>query len=86
MAHVTLGRWGKSLAVRIPLDLAQAAGWSDGERLDVRAEGDSIVIHRPAARAQTEAQRAAEEIIAESEHYALVDQSVREMLEDGRRE
>jgi antitoxin MazE len=48
MSQATVGRWGKSLAVRLPGEIARAAGISDGERVEIEACGGDIVI-RPAA-------------------------------------
>lgn len=48
MSRVVLGRWGKSLAVRLPSDVAAALSLSEGEKLDVEQHADSIVIRRSA--------------------------------------
>ncbi len=47
--QVQLTRWGNSLGMRIPKDLASRFGLSDGAQVEVEAEGDKIVIsvHRP---------------------------------------
>ncbi|MBV9748776.1 MAG: AbrB/MazE/SpoVT family DNA-binding domain-containing protein [Acetobacteraceae bacterium] len=37
-------RWGNSLGVRIPKDIAGRLGLSEGARVEVEAEGDRIVI------------------------------------------
>lgn len=37
-------RWGNSLGLRIPKDVAQQAGLRPGDRVEVEAEGDRIVI------------------------------------------
>lgn len=41
-AHVS--RWGNSLGVRIPKDLAGRAGLSEGAQVEIEMEGDRIVI------------------------------------------
>jgi antitoxin MazE len=46
MTHVTVGRWGKSLALRLPSDLASEAGLREGEQVDIETQGDAIVIRR----------------------------------------
>ena len=46
MAQATLGRWGKSLAVRLPSDVAAVFNLRDGDRVDVEIDGDSITIRR----------------------------------------
>jgi antitoxin MazE len=44
MPQVTVGRWGKSLAIRLPGEIAKAAGISDGERVEIEAIDGDIVI------------------------------------------
>jgi len=46
MSRAVVGRWGRSLAVRIPAEVAAAAGIGDGERVEVEARDGDIVIHR----------------------------------------
>ena len=48
MSRAIVGRWGKSLAIRIPGEVAKSAGISDGERVDVEAHDGDIVIRRAA--------------------------------------
>lgn len=50
MSRATVGRWGKSLAVRIPGEIADAAGIAEGERVEVEAQEGGIVIRRAAPR------------------------------------
>jgi antitoxin MazE len=42
--QVQIARWGNSLGLRIPKDLAARAGLSAGSRVEIAAEGDKIVI------------------------------------------
>ena len=42
--QVQIARWGNSLGVRIPKDLAAQAGLRPGARVEIAAEGDRIVI------------------------------------------
>jgi antitoxin component of MazEF toxin-antitoxin module len=46
MAQVTVGKWGKKLAIRFPVEIAKAAGLNEGERLEVEAKGGNIFIRR----------------------------------------
>ena len=85
MSQVTVGKWGKNLAIRVPFEIAKAAGLSDGERVEIETHDGDILIRRPVARAQADAQAAAEEIIAESHNHSLGDITIRELLDDGRR-
>ena len=42
--QVQVTRWGNSLGLRIPKDVAQKTGLREGARVDVQAEGDRIII------------------------------------------
>jgi antitoxin MazE len=42
--QVTIGRWGKNLAIRLPGEIVKAAGLSNGERLDIETHDREIVI------------------------------------------
>jgi antitoxin MazE len=46
MSQVTIGKWGKSLALRIPGEIAKAAGLRDGERVEIAADDGNIAIRR----------------------------------------
>jgi antitoxin MazE len=48
MPIVTVGKWGKNLAIRFPGDVAKATKLRDGERVDIEARNDEIVIRRVA--------------------------------------
>jgi antitoxin MazE len=42
--QVQIARWGNSLGLRIPKDLAAQAGLCAGARVEIAAEGNRIVI------------------------------------------
>jgi antitoxin MazE len=42
--EVVLTRWGNSLGVRIPKDIAVRTGLREGTRVDIEAQGTRIVI------------------------------------------
>src|SRR5277367_4661487 len=42
--QVQVARWGNSLGLRIPKDIARQAGLREGARVVVEAEGDRIII------------------------------------------
>ena len=42
--QVQVARWGNSLGLRIPKDIAAQVGLRDGVRVEVEAEGERIVI------------------------------------------
>ena len=41
-----ISRWGNSLGVRIPKQIAERAGLREGARVEIEAEGDRVVIKR----------------------------------------
>jgi antitoxin component of MazEF toxin-antitoxin module len=49
VSRATVGRWGKSLAVRLPGEVARSAGFRDGERVEVETRDGDIVIRHAAA-------------------------------------
>ena len=42
--QVQVARWGNSLGLRIPKDVARRIGLREGTRFDVEAEGSRIII------------------------------------------
>lgn len=48
MSKVTVGKWGKNLAIRFPGEIAKAARLSAGERVEVETRDGEIVIRRAA--------------------------------------
>jgi antitoxin MazE len=44
MPQVTVGKWGKSLAIRFPGEIAKTARLSDGDRVEIEARDGNIVI------------------------------------------
>ena len=87
MSHSIVGKWGKNLAIRVPMDVARAAGLADGEKVEIEALDGDLVVHRHKARAQAQqdAQNAADEIIAEGYLYSLGGTSIRVLRDEGRR-
>jgi antitoxin MazE len=87
MAKIIVGRWGRSLAIRVPQEVAQAAGLTEGERIDIEAEDGDIRIRRSQAEAEAAAaaRAAAEAIIADRSGHRLGGLSIRDLLEEGRR-
>jgi antitoxin component of MazEF toxin-antitoxin module len=87
MSHSVVGKWGKNLAIRVPTEIARAAGLADGERVEVQTQDGDLIIRRSEARARShqDAEAAADEIAAASRQYTLGDASIRDLLEDGRR-
>ena len=48
MSQAVIGRWGKNLAVRFPADVVKAAGFGDGERVEILVEKQDVVIRKAA--------------------------------------
>lgn len=46
MSHALIGRWGKNLAIRFPSDIAKAAGFSEGERVEIVSSQDAVLIRK----------------------------------------
>lgn len=50
MTKVTVGKWGKNLAVRFPGEIVNAVGLRDGDKLEIETRDGDIVVRRPAPR------------------------------------
>jgi antitoxin MazE len=50
MSPAIIGKWGRSLAVRIPAEVAHAAGIGEGQRVEIEAKDGNLVIRRAAPR------------------------------------
>ena len=48
MSHITVGKWGRNLAVRFPGDIAREVGLREGERVEIETHQGAIVIRRAA--------------------------------------
>jgi antitoxin MazE len=46
VSRVTVGRWGKNLAIRLPSEIVTATGLHSGERLDIETHDGEIIIRR----------------------------------------
>ena len=44
--QVLISKWGNSLGVRVPKDVAAKLGLGEGSRVDVSVEGDRITIEQ----------------------------------------
>ena len=87
MTKAVVGKWGKSLAVRVPADVARAVGISDGEPVDIEKIGDTIVIRREglSAAQRLSGERAAAKIREARKGIRLDGISIRELIDEGRR-
>ena len=50
MSQVIVGRWGKNLAVRLPNEIVNASGLTDGERVEIEAQDGNIILRRTVPR------------------------------------
>jgi antitoxin MazE len=87
MTKAIVGKWGKSLAIRVPLDVARAVGLIDGEAVEIESINGDIQIRRSAAQAaaQRDALAAMAEIAEAAKGYTLGGISIRELIDEGRR-
>ena len=46
MSHVTIGKWGNNLAVRLPGEIVKRIGLNDGEQVEIEAHDSEILIRR----------------------------------------
>jgi antitoxin MazE len=46
MTHVTVGRWGKNLAVRLPGNIARAVGLAEGQRVEIESRDGEVILRR----------------------------------------
>ena len=46
MSHVTVGKWGKNLAIRLPAEIVKAVGLNNGEHVEIETHDGNIVIRR----------------------------------------
>lgn len=86
MTKAIVGTWGKSLAVRIPADVARLTGIVDGEEVEIEEIDGAIVIRRDEARSarQQQALAAAEAIMKMAKGHRLDGLSIRELIDEGR--
>ena len=54
MSKILVGKWGKNLAIRFPGEIAEAAGLTEGERVEIVIENGQIVIRRAVPRITVE--------------------------------
>jgi antitoxin MazE len=46
MKQAIIGRWGDSLAIRFPADIAKAAHLDDGQRVEIVLKDDGLTIRK----------------------------------------
>ena len=46
MAHATVGRWGKNLALRFPAELVHQLHLRGGDRVEIISQPDQVIVRR----------------------------------------
>ncbi|TAK98439.1 MAG: AbrB/MazE/SpoVT family DNA-binding domain-containing protein [Rhodospirillaceae bacterium] len=85
MSRVTVGKWGKNLAIRVPFEIAETSGLSEGEEVEIEAKDGDLLIRRPLAHARTGAQKAAQDLLRGRKGRSLGGLSIRNLINEGRR-
>lgn len=55
MSEAIVGRWGRTLAVRLPAEAARKLALGEGGRVEIDVQGDAIVIRKASAERALEA-------------------------------
>ena len=86
MTKAIVGKWGKSLAIRVPLDVARAVGLTDGEAVEIESVNGDIQIRRSEAKEakRRDALAAVEEMFEAAKGHTLGGISIRELRDEGR--
>lgn len=69
--QVQIAKWGNSLGLRVPRDIAARVGLTEGTRVDVEARGDRLVVTKSNRRFTLDELLA--QMTPEREHRALDD-------------
>ncbi|MDX2142345.1 MAG: AbrB/MazE/SpoVT family DNA-binding domain-containing protein [Rhodospirillaceae bacterium] len=85
MTRVKVGKWGKNLAIRVPYDLADASGLSDGEQVEIEMKDGDLVVRRPETQARARAKKAAQDIRRDGKKFSLGDVTIQDLRNEGRR-
>ena len=85
MPKVTIGKWGKNAALRMPVEIMKATGLKIGEEVEIEVQGGKVVVTRPDDVRRAEAKAAAERIIKRSKGHSLRGLSIRDLINEGRK-
>jgi antitoxin component of MazEF toxin-antitoxin module len=85
MSQSKVGRWGKNLAIRVPVAVARAAHLSDGEAVEVELRDHDIVIRRSGVHQRADAMKAMEELRRMRKRNKLRGITIRELIDEGRK-
>jgi antitoxin MazE len=89
MTQAIVGKWGKSLAIRVPLDVARAVGLREGEPVEIEESDGELHVRRKAGKIDAETRRRAlaaiEEMRQEAHRFSLGGITIRELIDEGRK-
>jgi antitoxin MazE len=87
MSRVRVGKWGKSLAIRVPSDVAQAIGLSDGEQVEIEPIDGELRVRRSGISedAKLRARKAMAELLELAKGHTLGGISIKDLINEGRR-
>lgn len=89
MTQAIVGKWGKSLAIRVPLDVARAMGLREGEPVEIEESDGELHVRRKAGKIDHETQRRAlaaiEELRRDAHKFDLDGITIRELIDEGRK-
>lgn len=86
MTKATIGTWGKSLAVRVPADVARGIGLIEGDAVEIETVNGAIVIRRDQSDddRRQRAEQAMAAIIAARRGVRLNGLNIRDLINEGR--
>ena len=89
MTKAIVGKWGKSLAIRVPLDVVRTMGLREGEPVEIEESDGELHVRRKGGKIDAETRRralaAVEEIRREAHNFSLGGLTIRELIDEGRK-
>lgn len=89
MTQAIVGKWGKSLAIRVPLDVVRSMGLREGEPVEIEESDGELHVRRKSGKIDAERQRralaAVEEMRREAGKFNLDGITIRELIDEGRK-
>jgi antitoxin MazE len=89
MTQAIVGKWGKSLAIRVPLDVARAMGLREGEPVEIEESDGELHIRRKTGKIDAErrlrALAAVEEMRRDAKNFDMSGLTIRELIDEGRK-
>lgn len=90
MTRITVGTWGKDMASGVLQDVGREAGLVDGEQVNIEIQKGDVVISKRlpplSSEQQARALAALGRIIERSKTVTLGNVTLRELIDEGRRE